>query len=242
MKTILGELILLTLIMLVLTIDGKSQSDRCKVADPTGTPLNIRASPNGKILRTIKNDTIVYVEQTTLDSKNRSWVQISQSIGNERKILGWVFRDFISCAETNSKEEKNEPQSKVKTYIGYLQKIEFGDRGIYWTFKNKQGKERIFRENPYTPLGYFLVAHKGKLMNISYNIIKVVVPNANDNWKMTQVNEDESFLSAKVGDLTDSVWWEQKKKQAIKDANGDTTKANKKLKSYYDALVEKAGN
>jgi len=130
------------------------------------------------------------------------------------------------------------PNNKIRTYSGYLQQIDVGDRGTWLTFKNKEGKERSFRATPYTPLVYFFVAHKGKLITISYNIKQVVVPNADDNWKLTQVNEDENFVSAKVGNLTNSVWWEQIKKQAIKDANGNAAKANKKLKRDYDALVK----
>ena len=74
-----------------------AQAQRCKITDPTGTPLNVRASPNGKILRKIANGTIVFIEQTTSDSKNRPWAQISINVKNGRRVLGWVFREFISC-------------------------------------------------------------------------------------------------------------------------------------------------
>ncbi len=96
------------LMIVVLTIAGTQiiKADECKVTDPTGTPLNVRASPNGRILQTIKNDTIVVIEQTTYDSKNRPWVQISQSVGNGRKILLWVFREFISCYSTKQATPK----------------------------------------------------------------------------------------------------------------------------------------
>lgn len=134
------------------------------------------------------------------------------------------------------------PTNKTRGYSGYLQKIEIGDRGVYLIFKDINDKERIFRENPYTPLGYFLVVHRGKLTHISYKIKRVLVPNANDGWKINQVNEDEVFVLAKVGSLTNSVWWEQVKKQAIKDARGNEAVANSKLKRYYDALVDKLAN
>ena len=29
--------------------------DRCKVTDPTGTPLNVRDGPNGKVIGTLAN-------------------------------------------------------------------------------------------------------------------------------------------------------------------------------------------
>jgi hypothetical protein len=97
MKTIFLNLFLLTVLTFALAVDAKSQTARCKVTDPTGTPLNVRASPNGRILRKIKNNTVVYVEQYSTDSKGRPWAQISLPTSNGRKILGWVFREFISC-------------------------------------------------------------------------------------------------------------------------------------------------
>ena len=75
----------------------EAQAQRCKITDPTGTPLNVRASPNGRILRKIANGTVVMIEDTSYDSKNRAWAQISISTRSGRKTLGWVFREFISC-------------------------------------------------------------------------------------------------------------------------------------------------
>ena len=75
----------------------EAQAQRCKITDPTGTPLNVRASPNGRILRKIANGTVVYIEDTSTDSKGRAWAQISINVRNGRRTLGWVFREFISC-------------------------------------------------------------------------------------------------------------------------------------------------
>ena len=75
----------------------EAHAQRCKITDPTGTPLNVRASPNGRILRKIANGTIVYIEDTTTDSKGHAWAQISIPVRNGRRTLGWVFREFISC-------------------------------------------------------------------------------------------------------------------------------------------------
>lgn len=97
MKIIFLNLFLFITLTLALAVDGKAQSDRCKVTDPTGTPLNVRASPNGRILRKIQNDTVVYIEEYSTDSKGRAWARISLPTRNGRKILGWVFREFISC-------------------------------------------------------------------------------------------------------------------------------------------------
>lgn len=77
--------------------DAAAQSQRCKVTDPTGTPLNVRASPNGRILRTIRNNTVVYVEEYSSDRNGKPWARISIPSKNGRRVLGWVFREFISC-------------------------------------------------------------------------------------------------------------------------------------------------
>lgn len=63
----------------------------CVVADPTGTPLNIRTSPNGRIVGSISNGHRVRItDQTTQDGKQ--WAYIA---GTRPK--GWVFRRFLSC-------------------------------------------------------------------------------------------------------------------------------------------------
>jgi hypothetical protein len=75
----------------------EARAQRCKITDPTGTPLNVRASPNGRILRKIPNGTVVFIEDTSTDAKNRAWARISIPVRNGRRSVGWVFREFISC-------------------------------------------------------------------------------------------------------------------------------------------------
>ncbi|MBO3459937.1 SH3 domain-containing protein [Aetokthonos hydrillicola CCALA 1050] len=65
----------------------------CKVTDPTGTPLNVRISPNGQITSTVKNNTEIYIYEVVYDEKNQSWAKV----GFEGKVWGWAFREFISC-------------------------------------------------------------------------------------------------------------------------------------------------
>jgi hypothetical protein len=67
--------------------------DTCVVADPTGTPLNIRTSPNGKIVGRIANgERVLISDQTTEDGKQ--WAYISNAAS---RPVGWVFRKFLSC-------------------------------------------------------------------------------------------------------------------------------------------------
>lgn len=66
-----------------------------KVTDPTGTPLNARATPNGKVIGQVKNGTTVYVSEYDYDDKGRPWVLVFHA--RTDRYIGWVFREFISC-------------------------------------------------------------------------------------------------------------------------------------------------
>lgn len=72
-----------------------SGQSRCKVTDPTGTPLNVRVGPQGAITGTVKNGTLVRIEGSATDSKGRHWAYVSDF--ESGKSLGWVFREFVSC-------------------------------------------------------------------------------------------------------------------------------------------------
>jgi hypothetical protein len=67
---------------------------RCMVTDPTGTPLNIRAEPNGPIIGALHNGVNVRQLQTETDSRGNSWSLIEPQAGGK---TGWVFREFVSC-------------------------------------------------------------------------------------------------------------------------------------------------
>lgn len=64
----------------------------CMIADPTGTPLNLRDGPNGPILGKLYNGDFVVMHRTTRDARGRSWAYISA-----RNMDGWVFREYIAC-------------------------------------------------------------------------------------------------------------------------------------------------
>ena len=66
----------------------------CVVRDPTGTPLNIRVTPQGRILSAVTNGTAVHITRTQNDYKGQAWAYITRTDGTQ---LGWVIRRFISC-------------------------------------------------------------------------------------------------------------------------------------------------
>lgn len=74
---------------------ARAQEHRCRVMDPTGTPLNVRSSPTGLIVGTLSNGRAVYVIDHGRDAHGKDWVYVGDSAANTP--IGWVFRDFIDC-------------------------------------------------------------------------------------------------------------------------------------------------
>ena len=75
-------------------------SGECLVDDPTGTPLNVRAAPNGPILTTLRNGTRVTVLEETKRGGKR-WLLVSRQ--GER--LGWIFGAYIVCPKGGAPRE-----------------------------------------------------------------------------------------------------------------------------------------
>jgi S1-C subfamily serine protease len=71
-----------------------SAQEQCLVADPTGTPLNVRVTPDGQIVETLNNGTVVIILDHS-SSNGRSWVYVRRN--EDRAPLGWVFRDYLNC-------------------------------------------------------------------------------------------------------------------------------------------------
>ncbi|MDR3413470.1 MAG: hypothetical protein P4L87_21365 [Formivibrio sp.] len=86
-----------------------SNSPSCRVADPTGTPLNVRTQPNGgDVVDTLSNGTQVRLGRSQTDTRGHGWSEIER-VGSNR-TLGWVFRDYIDCASVVAKQAEPEPE------------------------------------------------------------------------------------------------------------------------------------
>lgn len=72
-----------------------AQSARCRVMDPTGTPLNIRDAPNGIVIGNVRNGLLVTRLRSGEDERGRPWAYIADRDTGEP--LGWVYREFIAC-------------------------------------------------------------------------------------------------------------------------------------------------
>ncbi|NDW05822.1 SH3 domain-containing protein [Jiella pacifica] len=79
---------------------GSSIADdlrRCVVADPSPTPLNVRASPGntGKVIGTLKDGHVVFVLREYPGGK--PWAYVADTVGGGTRELGWVYRPYIRC-------------------------------------------------------------------------------------------------------------------------------------------------
>lgn len=82
----------------LIAVELPARAERvCKVSDPTGTPLNVRDSPNGDIINTLRNGREVDIIEIVNDEQNRSWAKIGGYYEGNYRIWGWVIREFISC-------------------------------------------------------------------------------------------------------------------------------------------------
>ena len=83
------------ILLLVLSTSAFAQNV-CTVADPTGTPLNVRATPAGRLLPEVfYNGANVTMYETSRDGRgNAAWALVGKPGGNPH---GWVFRDYINC-------------------------------------------------------------------------------------------------------------------------------------------------
>jgi hypothetical protein len=69
----------------------------CVVADTSGTPLNVRSSPNGRVVSTVRNGVEVEISDEAVDRRGRLWVYIGYGSG-DAYVQGWVIRRFLRCS------------------------------------------------------------------------------------------------------------------------------------------------
>lgn len=81
---------------LVVGATGVTQAQtRCRIMDPTGTPLNIRETPGGRVVGQLPNGMLVNRAETIRDERGRAWVFLhSRETGDP---IGWVYREFVAC-------------------------------------------------------------------------------------------------------------------------------------------------
>jgi Bacterial SH3 domain len=81
-------------IFIALAAPGDARANEvCTVADPSGTPLNVRSQPkpNGSILGALNNDTSVVVKE-----RRGQWASI---VPDSAGKSGWVWAEYLSCGK-----------------------------------------------------------------------------------------------------------------------------------------------
>jgi predicted aspartyl protease len=110
------------LVALALTSDPKADvtladqaQTQCIVADPTGTPLNVRTAPNGEIIGTIQNGVFVRPIDRSTDRNQKQWLYVSDQTGRR---LGWAFQEFIRCPDTSTSVHRSDVAPAGSESIG----------------------------------------------------------------------------------------------------------------------------
>lgn len=89
LRAALSLLVLAAVVPAALACEGPPV---CTVIDPTGTPLNVRAGPNGEILSTLRRGTKVeFIEHR--EHKGQRWALVAQY----GESWGYVFGDYLKC-------------------------------------------------------------------------------------------------------------------------------------------------
>jgi hypothetical protein len=68
----------------------------CIVADPTGTPLNIRSMPNGPILGALYNGVTVLVLKV-VNVNGKQWAQIFPEVPTNKTKPEYVYFNYLNC-------------------------------------------------------------------------------------------------------------------------------------------------
>ena len=93
-----GPVCAVLLAAMIATMTDTASAQRvvqCRITDPTGTPLNVRQGPQGRIIGTIRNGVSVHIAATARDHKGQPWAQIVE--GERGRTIGWVIREHVSC-------------------------------------------------------------------------------------------------------------------------------------------------
>jgi hypothetical protein len=74
--------------------DEPTVGEGCRVADPSGTPLNVRSAPRsgGNILGALNNGTVIKVLEVRGD-----WARVRPHNGPGK--AGWVYAKYLDCDE-----------------------------------------------------------------------------------------------------------------------------------------------
>ncbi|MBK9083660.1 MAG: SH3 domain-containing protein [Rhizobiales bacterium] len=67
----------------------------CRVADPTGTMLNVRTAPNMRVIANLANGLRVEMLQVVVGDDGKQWSFVADA--RDGRAIGWVFRPYLDC-------------------------------------------------------------------------------------------------------------------------------------------------
>jgi hypothetical protein len=71
----------------------------CTVQDPTGTSLNVRERPNGRIIDRLANGSEVLVLSMVRDRNGKIWIALPN--GDSEAVRGYVLRKYlVNCVSS----------------------------------------------------------------------------------------------------------------------------------------------
>jgi hypothetical protein len=93
-RILLAATVLATSLLTSAALVGQADAKTfCTVADPTGTPLNVRTKPMGTILGALNNDTSVMLDDLTVVNGDK-WAKVI-TLGKGKS--GWVYFNYLDC-------------------------------------------------------------------------------------------------------------------------------------------------
>jgi uncharacterized protein YraI len=72
-----------------------ASAQQCMVSDPTGTPLNMRESPNGRIVGTLRNGVFVTLRDV-VEVRGKRWAELAW---DRPGGTVYVLREYVSCRQ-----------------------------------------------------------------------------------------------------------------------------------------------
>jgi hypothetical protein len=92
------KLLATTALACALTAPAHASLASCVVDDPTGTPLNVRTSPNGPIVGALHNGASVGVVYSRMSADHKVWFfVVPEGPGKS----GFVYSQFLDCQWNN---------------------------------------------------------------------------------------------------------------------------------------------
>ncbi|MBV9211287.1 MAG: hypothetical protein JOZ52_11685 [Acidobacteria bacterium] len=148
-----------------------------------------------------------------------------------KKLFPLLFLTLISCYASVAAYGQccgpvRHPKDKIKatkTIKGTFKGFEVGDY-IHAVITKTNGEEVSFYLPQNESVQYFLVAHKGEPLTLTYHVMSSYIEEAGG------MQTIERLAVVKSGAETDAAWWKKQR----------TSSSVSKLRKKYDAMVDEA--